>query len=227
MIFKKKDFPRAKDLSFKVFNKWSTSDVVKRVHNGTAYQMWWLSKCECGRTEQFVLGADLMRGTSKQCKKCRADLIKSVNSTIDGDSQKSSLYHGLYISHYNMKNRCNKPKDKSYKYYGAKGVVVCAEWANYMSFKKWSLANGWKRGLVISRNGDVGNYEPTNCIWKTVAQNGSEAHLGKPKKSRKLSRGDILKIRTRYDTYKNMAKDFDIKAGTIGDILGGRAYADI
>lgn len=227
MIFSKKEFPRAKDLTFRTYGKWTTTNVVERVHNGTAFQMWWMSECSCKRTKKLVLGADLVRGTSKQCKLCRLDVIKNANSTIDGDSKKTSEYHGIFISHYNMNNRCSKPKDKSYKHYGAKGITVCDEWKNYITFKKWSIANGWKKGLVISRNGDIGNYEPNNAVWKTRTENNIEAHLGKPRLGRKLNREDVLKIRTRYDTYKNMANDFGIRAGTISDILGGRTYADI
>lgn len=227
MKFSKKEFTRAKDLSFKKFGKWSTTDEVERVWNGHTYEIQWLVSCECNRVSKFVTGSTLTGGQSKSCELCRTDKIKEINSTIDGDSKKESLYHGLFVSHVNMKNRCYYKKDKSYKYYGEKGVYVCDEWHDYLMFKKWSLENGWKKDLVISRDGDIGIYEPSNCKWKTRSKNSYEAHYGIPSKKRKLNTKQVMKIRERYDTMKNMASDFGLKTGSINDILARRTYKEI
>ena len=36
-----------------------------------------------------------------------------------------------------MKERCENPKRKDYKYYGGKGVAVCEAWHDYRTFRKW------------------------------------------------------------------------------------------
>jgi hypothetical protein len=67
-----------------------------------------------------------------------------------------------------MKYRCYTPKWKPYKYYGARGIMVCEEWKNsYLTFKEWAMANGYQDGLELDRINVNGNYEPSNCKWIT------------------------------------------------------------
>ena len=49
-----------------------------------------------------------------------------------------------------MKQRCYNPNEKSYKWYGAKGIKICDEWINSpKSFEEWSLQNGYNDNLTI------------------------------------------------------------------------------
>lgn len=64
-----------------------------------------------------------------------------------------------------MRGRCNSPGTKDYKRYGARGIRVCAEWDSYGKFRKWALANGFRKGLTLDRIDSDGNYEPGNCRW--------------------------------------------------------------
>lgn len=75
-----------------------------------------------------------------------------------------------------MKNRCYNSKAPKYKYYGGRGITVCAEWKdNFQAFYEWSLANGYEEGLTLDRENVDGNYEPSNCRWVTVnVQNGNK-----------------------------------------------------
>lgn len=83
----------------------------------------------------------------------------------------------------NMKNRCYNPKDSHYKFYGAKGIIVCNEWNNreivteennstkgYLAFKEWALENGYKDNLTIDRIDVNKNYSPANCRWITIKE---------------------------------------------------------
>lgn len=68
-------------------------------------------------------------------------------------------------------NRCNNSNNIEYHLYGGRGISVCAEWSNdFESFYKWSVLNGYKKGLSIDRIDTNGNYEPSNCRWATAKE---------------------------------------------------------
>jgi hypothetical protein len=77
----------------------------------------------------------------------------------------------LYGIYYQMKDRCNRPKNHAYKYYGAKGISVCPEWNgrnDFINFYKWALSNGYKKGLTLDRIKNDEGYSPSNCRWTTM-----------------------------------------------------------
>lgn len=70
-----------------------------------------------------------------------------------------------------MKSRCSNINHPDYQYYGGRGITVCEEWRlNFMSFKEWSLENGYYDSLTIDRVNNNGNYEPLNCRWATMKE---------------------------------------------------------
>lgn len=72
---------------------------------------------------------------------------------------------------YGMKRRCFTRSHKSYMNYGGRGITICKEWLILKNFQKWSMANGYHRGLQIDRIDNDGNYCPENCRWVTPAEN--------------------------------------------------------
>ena len=69
-----------------------------------------------------------------------------------------------------MRSRCKRENDKSYIYYGAKGITVCDEWEDFVNFRDWALSHGYSDDLTIDRINPKGNYEPSNCRWATEKQ---------------------------------------------------------
>ena len=71
-----------------------------------------------------------------------------------------------YIWH-GMIRRCNDQKHKGYEGYGGRGISVCNEWHEYVTFARWAIQNGYADNLSIDRINNDGNYEPSNCRWIT------------------------------------------------------------
>ena len=75
-----------------------------------------------------------------------------------------------------MIERCYKPDDKSYRWYGAKGIKICNEWLQDPTiFEKWALDNGYKDGLTIDRIDADKDYNPENCRWISLEENSRRA----------------------------------------------------
>lgn len=72
---------------------------------------------------------------------------------------------------HNMRQRCGNPKDRGFKWYGARGIRVCAEWQNdFRAFEAWALSNGYQHGLTIDRRDNDLGYSPGNCRWSTIKE---------------------------------------------------------
>ena len=77
--------------------------------------------------------------------------------------------HKLYSVYRAILARCYNPKCKSYKNYGARGILN--EFTGYKEFIDWSLSNGYEEGLEIDRRDNNKNYSIDNCRWVTKSLN--------------------------------------------------------
>lgn len=157
--------------------KFKRVTVIKRVKN-KGKELQWLCKCDCGVVKE-VNGRSLRRGTTKSCgclqrKVARKIFLENnpVNHALHGDSTKR-----IYRTWQAMKSRCSRKTDKSYKWYGAKGIFFYNKWRDYIPFKIWALKNGYAHNLVLDRIEPNGGYTPDNCQFITQIENLKRRYL--------------------------------------------------
>lgn len=130
--------------------------------------------CDCGKTT-ITKKYSLTSGKTKSCGCLRREA--SAQRATKHNGATDPLYHVLNVMH----QRCENPKSRDFKWYGAKGVTVCDEWAlsNYPAFRSWAMNTGYQPGLTIDRVDPAGNYCPENCRWITIQE--QQRNRRKPK----------------------------------------------
>lgn len=150
--------------------KYSRLTVVEFSHGKDG--AYWLCKCDCGHLK-IVKGSSLRSGVIKSCGCLWAE--QKYKNFDSGRAKKSHGFpHGRKLKdlYKNMKNRCYDKKNKRYKNYGGRGIVVCDEWLNdRRGFYAWAINNGYDPKLQINRIDNDGNYCPENCNFITQKEN--------------------------------------------------------
>lgn len=128
--------------------------VLRRAErNSKSGNAMWVCKCDCENIVT-VIGSHLRSGHTTSCG-CNRISERSMGHSKDR----------LYRTWSGMHNRCYDPTHDRYKWYGGKGISICDEWQDFMTFRTWALANGYNDDLTIDRIDSDGNYRPDNCQW--------------------------------------------------------------
>lgn len=115
-------------------------------------------RCVCGEDRIVSLTA-LRRGRSKSCGCYSRDFARKAFTTHGGCKER------LYNCWSDMLQRSKR-----------RGCEVYPEWRKYEGFRDWAFLSGYEEHLVLCRNGDTGNYTPTNSRWDIRGNNMREAH---------------------------------------------------
>lgn len=145
------------DLTGKRFSKL----VVLELDNIKNRRSYWLCQCDCGK-QKVIRGDCLKVIQSCGCMKKEQD-IKNLSIK---NNHKHTL-HPAYRTWQAMMARCYNEKQKAYKNYGGRGIIVCDEWHDVVKFCEWADKEGFlpEKNLSIERKDVNGNYEPYNCMF--------------------------------------------------------------
>ena len=103
----------------------------------------------------------------------------------------------IYSSWAAMHSRCYSKSNPNFKYYGGRGIEVCARWNSVNAFLD-DMGHP-ASGHSIGRINNDGNYEPSNCRWETQEEQNENT-----------SRNRYIEYDCRSQTLKAWAKEYDI-----------------
>lgn len=190
--------PNAKDLTGRRFGRLVVLGPVGRYidRSGRSGNLQWLCQCDCAPGKTTVVLSNNLKRCTTSCG-CRREEVKRdvwKNVFVHGGS-----YRSEYTSWSKIKRRCLVPEDPAYRYYGARGITMCARWRD--SFENFYADMGPKPTPKhsVERIDNNGNYEPRNCTWATAIEQGNNR-----RNSRKVE------IFGRVQTVAQWAREFGV-----------------
>lgn len=121
-------------------------------------------QCRCGK--RFTARIDTVKAGRWQT--CGCSLKGRKNHVTHGLTPKGR-WAPEYHSWLAMRRRCHEPSNIGWKYYGGRGIRVCARWKDFGLFYSDMGKRPTKRH-TLDRFNVNGHYTPKNCRWATKRQ---------------------------------------------------------
>lgn len=197
---------RTKDLTGKKFGKLKViafsgyhQDFEGNTVSKTAR---WVCRCDCG-TVKIVRARVLLNGHSRSCGCYKTSLLEA------GMYRTHGMSHDIKYRRYrNMLDRCHNSNHRDYKYYGGRGIKVCARWKGKAGLEHYLNDMGERpEGKALGRKNINGGYNPDNCRWVT------------PKEQCNNKRNNIT---VEYNGKKQSLSQWADQTGILRSVLYGR-----
>jgi hypothetical protein len=130
-----------------------------------------ICECDCG-TVKTILRHNVRAGYTQSCGCLQKNRARQANVTH------GASHTQLYSVWQAMKARCYGTTTRHYKWYGAKGIIVCEKWQTYEGFFE-DMGESYKPGLTLDRINSSKNYQPDNCRWLSKSDNARGRHAEK------------------------------------------------
>ena len=151
--------------------KYGNWTLVSRIRAGV-----WLMRCDCGVERERNIHHVRRRKSACRCVPGRK-------------------YNAERLAWNGMNARCHNPKCAGFKDYGERGIKVCDRWRG----DSHHPGNGFANFLAdmgrrptskhsIDRKNNDGDYEPGNCRWATLEEQGANR-----RNSRKLTLNGVTR----------------------------------
>lgn len=125
---------------------------------------YWNCVCDCGNTRTVALSN--LKGNSQSCG-CYRDEYAAERRITHGMS--NSLEFSSWSS---FRDRCNNPKNTSYKYYKGRGITYCERWDKFENFFE-DMGERPSVKYSLDRIDNNKGYYKENCRWATSKEQGN------------------------------------------------------
>lgn len=128
-------------------------------------------------------------------------------SKLTGDEKR------VYWVWKGMNARCRNPKNKSYEYYGGRGITISEDWLIAENFLRDMLPR--PAGHQLERVDNNKGYSKENCVWATRLSNMKNLRLYKVSTTgiagvvrRSDAKAVVFRAMLRHDGRRVLQKDF-------------------